>query len=117
MLVLVLINVFMFSTHHHELKLSRVKGIIYERVTKHINDSRRVTTFSNNSTRPKCNASWFDLTNGHDHAERTKVILCFPFHHELDILHLKLLTLSSSIQVFVESESAVDDRGHKKPKA
>jgi hypothetical protein len=43
------------------------------------------------------------------------IILCFPFHNELDILHLKLLTLASYVHLFVIAESAFDDRG--RPKA
>jgi len=45
-----------------------------------------------------------------------KVILCFPFNHELDILHLKLLLLSEYVDLFVISESQFSDRGLRKPK-
>lgn len=45
----------------------------------------------------------------------TTIILCFPFHNELNILHLKLLLLSPHVNLFVIAESAYDDRGHPKP--
>jgi hypothetical protein len=56
--------------------------------------------------------TWFKL--GHHEVGNIKVVLCFPFHHELDVLHLKLLTLSGIVQIFVISESIVDDRGQPK---
>ena len=42
------------------------------------------------------------------------VILCFPFHNELDLLHAKLLMLSAHVDLFVLSESVSNDRGHQK---
>jgi hypothetical protein len=42
------------------------------------------------------------------------VILCFPFHNELDLLHAKLLMLSAHVSLFVLSESVSNDRGHPK---
>jgi hypothetical protein len=45
---------------------------------------------------------------------RPMVILCFPFHNELDLLHAKLLMLSAHVSLFVLSESVSNDRGHAK---
>jgi hypothetical protein len=45
---------------------------------------------------------------------RPVVILCFPFHNELDLLHAKLAMLSKHVSLFVLSESISNDRGHPK---
>jgi len=44
-----------------------------------------------------------------------KVILCFPFHHEFPVLHMKFLLLEPYVDLFVLVESKYDDRGEKKP--
>lgn len=44
-----------------------------------------------------------------------KVILCFPFHHEFEVLYIKLLLLSPFIDQFVLVESEYNERGEKKP--
>lgn len=43
-----------------------------------------------------------------------KIIFCFPFLHELDLLHIKLLTLSDYVELFVLAESPYDERGYEK---
>lgn len=42
------------------------------------------------------------------------VILCFPFLHELDLLHVKLVDLADYVTLFVLCESPYDDRGNNK---
>ena len=60
-------------------------------------------------------ASYHHETAFESRHKNARIILCFPFHNELDILHLKLLTLSRYVDLFVIAESAYDDRG--RPKA
>lgn len=46
--------------------------------------------------------------------KQKKIIFCFPFLHELDLLHIKLLTLSEYVELFVLAESPYDERGYEK---